>query len=88
MRYLYLLHSFLQIIFEIECLAALVSLFGDSLYALAITLSVYELSGSLAGVGYAMMGFGLLGLVYVVSLLAAACGKGQLRREVSSGEER
>ena len=69
-------------------LAALVSSFGDSLHALAIPLSVYELSGSLAGVGYAMMGFGLLGLVYMVSLLAAACGKGQLRREVSSGEER
>ncbi len=46
--------------FRLLVWAALVSLFGDSLYALAITLSVYELSGSLAGVGYAMMGFGLL----------------------------
>ncbi len=46
--------------FRLLVWAALVSSFGDSLYALAITLSVYELSGSLAGVGYAMMGFGLL----------------------------
>ncbi len=58
-------------------LAALVSLFGDSLYALAITLSVYELSGSLAGVGYSMTGVGLLALVFVVCLLAAARGKAQ-----------
>ncbi len=46
--------------FRLLVWATLVSSFGDSLYALAITLSVYELSGSLAGVGYAMMGFGLL----------------------------
>jgi hypothetical protein len=46
--------------FRLLVWATIVSSFGDSLYALAITLSVYELSGSLAGVGYAMMGFGLL----------------------------
>lgn len=46
--------------FRLLVWATLVSSFGDSLYALAITLSVYELSGSLASVGYAMMGFGLL----------------------------
>ncbi len=36
--------------FRLLVWATLVSSFGDSLYALAITLSVYELSGSLAGV--------------------------------------
>ena len=46
--------------FRLLVWATIVSSFGDSLYALAITLSVYELSGSLAGVGYAMMVFGLL----------------------------
>lgn len=36
--------------FRILVFATIISSFGDSLYALAITLSVYELSGSLAGV--------------------------------------
>ena len=31
-------------------LATLISSFGDSLYALAITLSVYNITGSIAGV--------------------------------------
>lgn len=37
-------------IFRILVFTTAISSFGDSLYALAITLSVYELSGSLAGV--------------------------------------
>lgn len=36
--------------FRLLVWATVVSSFGDSLYALAITLSVYQLSGSLAGV--------------------------------------
>ncbi|MBR4604948.1 MAG: hypothetical protein IKO41_01795, partial [Lachnospiraceae bacterium] len=36
--------------FQKLALATLISSFGDSLYALAITLSVYNITGSIAGV--------------------------------------